>query len=122
MDAQSLFQTRRSRVHVRSVSPPPRWRHHQVPPFGCKTVSLSTTLWIAYPYRAAICMRFAILRIRVTATLKVQWTGYLSLVYEIPVSSEFVGTVDLQSLVRRVARAIVLFMGTNAIVIHFVTL
>jgi tRNA-specific adenosine deaminase 1 len=42
-----------------------------------------------------------------------QWTGYHSLVYEIPVSSEFDGVVNLQSLVRRIARAIVHFMNVN---------
>ncbi|KAH9976334.1 hypothetical protein BGW80DRAFT_1167838 [Lactifluus volemus] len=51
-------------------------------------------------------------------TLKVRWTGYHSLIYEIPVSSEFDGTVNLQRLVRRVARAIVHFMDQNAIALH----
>jgi tRNA-specific adenosine deaminase 1 len=42
-----------------------------------------------------------------------QWTGYRSLVYEIPVSNEFDGSVNLQSLVRRISRAIVHFMNVN---------
>jgi len=50
-------------------------------------------------------------------TLKVQWTGYRSFVYEIPVRREFDGTL-LQSLVRRVAIAIVHFMDKNAIDLH----
>ncbi|KAH9970828.1 hypothetical protein BGW80DRAFT_1175521 [Lactifluus volemus] len=52
-------------------------------------------------------------------TLKVRWTGYRSLVYEIPVSSEFDGSVNLQSLVRRISRAIVHFMNKNAISLHW---
>ncbi|KAI0253142.1 hypothetical protein BJV78DRAFT_1197037 [Lactifluus subvellereus] len=52
-------------------------------------------------------------------TLKVRWTGYHSLVYEIPVSSEYDGFINLQSLARRVARAIVHFMTKNAIALHW---
>ncbi|KAH9049265.1 hypothetical protein EDB83DRAFT_2226844, partial [Lactarius deliciosus] len=43
-------------------------------------------------------------------TLKVRWAGFRSLTYEIPVSAEYDGYVNLQSLARRIARAIVHFM------------
>jgi hypothetical protein len=48
-------------------------------------------------------------------TLKVRWAGYRSLTYEIPVSTEYDGYVNLQSLARRTSRAIVHFMTSNHI-------
>ncbi|KAA1466045.1 hypothetical protein DENSPDRAFT_768703 [Dentipellis sp. KUC8613] len=48
--------------------------------------------------------------------LRVRWTGYRSLTYEIPVSG-YGGSVHMQSLARRIARAIVHFLTTNAITI-----
>jgi hypothetical protein len=52
-------------------------------------------------------------------TLKVRWAGYRSLTYEIPVSQDYDGYVNLQSLVRRVARAIVHFMTSNHIALSW---
>jgi len=48
-------------------------------------------------------------------TLKVRWAGYRSLTYEIPISAEYDGYVNLQSLARRIARAIGHFMTSNHI-------
>ncbi|KAI0069183.1 hypothetical protein BV25DRAFT_1791661 [Artomyces pyxidatus] len=51
-------------------------------------------------------------------TLRVRWGGYRSLTYEIPVSGYEDGRyVNLQSLARRISRAIVHFLTTNAIAI-----
>ncbi|KAN0140255.1 hypothetical protein V8E53_002151 [Lactarius tabidus] len=52
-------------------------------------------------------------------TLKVRWAGFRSLTYEIPVSTEYDGYVNQQSLARRVARAIVHFMTSNAIALSW---
>ncbi|KAI0260955.1 hypothetical protein BC834DRAFT_830941 [Gloeopeniophorella convolvens] len=52
-------------------------------------------------------------------TLKVRWAGFRSLTYEIPVSSDYDGYVNLQSLVRRIARAIVHFMTANAMTLSW---
>ncbi|KAH9962389.1 hypothetical protein BC827DRAFT_1130390 [Russula dissimulans] len=48
-------------------------------------------------------------------TLKVRWTGYHSNTYSIPLSRDYQGYLDLQSLARRSARAIVHFMQANNI-------
>lgn len=48
-------------------------------------------------------------------TLKVRWSGYHSNTYEIPLSADFNGYVNISSLARRTARAIVHFMQTNGI-------
>jgi hypothetical protein len=48
-------------------------------------------------------------------TLKVRWTGYHSNTYSIPLSRGYQGYLDLQSLARRSARAIVHFMQANNI-------
>jgi len=48
-------------------------------------------------------------------TLKVRWAGFRSLTYEIPVSTDYDGLVNLQSFARRIARAIVHFMTSNHI-------
>ncbi|KAI9448568.1 hypothetical protein H4582DRAFT_2107817 [Lactarius indigo] len=50
-------------------------------------------------------------------TLKVR--AFRSLTYEIPVSAEYDGHVNLQSLARRIARAIVHFMTSNAIALSW---
>jgi hypothetical protein len=52
-------------------------------------------------------------------TLKVRWAGFRSLTYEIPVSTDYDGYVNQQSLARRVARAIVHFMTSNAIALSW---
>jgi len=52
-------------------------------------------------------------------TLKVRWAGFRSLTYEIPVSTEYDGYVNQQSLARRIARAIVHFMTSNAIALSW---
>jgi hypothetical protein len=52
-------------------------------------------------------------------TLKVRWAGFRSLTYEIPVSTEYDGYVNQQSLARRVARAIVHFMTSNSIALSW---
>jgi len=48
-------------------------------------------------------------------TLKVRWTGYHSNTYSIPLERSYEGYLDLQSLARRSARAIVHFMQANNI-------
>jgi len=48
-------------------------------------------------------------------TLKVRWSGYRSNIYDIPLSTDPSGYVNLQSLARRTARAIVHFMQANGI-------
>ncbi|KAF8495175.1 hypothetical protein F5888DRAFT_1616191 [Russula emetica] len=48
-------------------------------------------------------------------SLKIRWSGYRSNIYSIPLSSDYHGYVDMQSLARRTARAIVHFMETNGI-------
>lgn len=48
-------------------------------------------------------------------SLKIRWSGYRSNVYSIPLSTDYNGYVDMQSLARRTARAIVHFMETNGI-------
>ncbi|KAI0299704.1 hypothetical protein B0F90DRAFT_1630618 [Multifurca ochricompacta] len=57
--------------------------------------------------------------VRGRITLKVRWAGFRSLTYEIPVSTDYDGYVNLQSLARRVARAIVHFMSSNAIALSW---
>jgi hypothetical protein len=52
-------------------------------------------------------------------TLKVRWAGFRSLTYEIPVSADYDGYVNLQSLARRIARAIVHFMTSNHIALSW---
>jgi hypothetical protein len=52
-------------------------------------------------------------------TLKVRWAGFRSLTYEIPVSTEYDGYVNIQSLARRISRAIVHFMTSNAIALSW---
>jgi hypothetical protein len=51
--------------------------------------------------------------------LKIRWSGYRSNVYSIPLSSDYRGCVDIQSLARRTARAIVHFMETNGISLSY---
>ncbi|KAJ8456714.1 hypothetical protein ONZ51_g4010 [Trametes cubensis] len=46
--------------------------------------------------------------------LKVKWTGYNSMTYEIPVDT-YDGRVELQTIARRIARACVHFLQTNVI-------
>ena len=48
----------------------------------------------------------------------IQWAGFRSLTYEIPVSTEYDGFVNLQSLARRIARAIVHFMTVIRLAAH----
>jgi hypothetical protein len=48
-------------------------------------------------------------------SLKIRWSGYRSNIYSIPLSSDYHGYVDMQSLARRSARAIVHFMEVNAL-------
>lgn len=50
-------------------------------------------------------------------TLKVRWSGYHSNTYEIPLSGDYNGYVNIASLARRTARAIVHFMQTNGIML-----
>jgi len=52
-------------------------------------------------------------------TLKVRWAGFRSLTYEIPVSTDYDGHVNLQSFARRIARAIVHFMTSNHIALSW---
>jgi len=52
-------------------------------------------------------------------TLKVRWAGFRSLTYEIPISAEYDGFVNLQSLARRIARAIVHFMTSNHVALSW---
>jgi len=52
-------------------------------------------------------------------TLKVRWSGYRSNTYEIPLSTDLSGYVNLQSLARRTARAIVHFMHANGIFLPY---
>lgn len=51
----------------------------------------------------------------VTWRLRDQWSGYRSNIYSIPLSSDYNGYVDMQSLARRTSRAIVHFMEVNAL-------
>jgi len=48
-------------------------------------------------------------------SLKIRWSGYRSNIYSIPLSTDYNGYVEMQSLARRTARAIVHFMDTNGI-------
>jgi hypothetical protein len=48
-------------------------------------------------------------------TIKVRWSGYRSNTYEIPLSTDLSGYVNLESLARRTARAIVHFMQASRI-------
>jgi hypothetical protein len=48
-------------------------------------------------------------------SLKVRWSGYRSNTYNMPLSADYRGYVDLQSLARRSSRAIVHFMQSNGI-------
>jgi hypothetical protein len=48
-------------------------------------------------------------------SLKIRWSGYRSNIYSIPLSSDYHGYVDMQSLARRTSRAIVHFMQANGI-------
>jgi hypothetical protein len=48
-------------------------------------------------------------------SLKVRWSGYHSNTYNLPLSADYHGYVDLQSLARRTSRAIVHFMQSNGI-------
>ncbi|KAI0274332.1 hypothetical protein BGY98DRAFT_920873 [Russula aff. rugulosa BPL654] len=48
-------------------------------------------------------------------SLKIRWSGYRSNIYSIPLSTDYHGYVDVQSLARRTARAIVHFMDSNGI-------
>jgi hypothetical protein len=48
-------------------------------------------------------------------SLKIRWSGYRSNIYSIPLSSDYGGYLDVQSLARRTARAIVHFMQSNGI-------
>jgi len=48
-------------------------------------------------------------------SLKVRWSGYRSNTYNMPLSADYHGYVDLQSLARRTSRAIVHFMQSNGI-------
>lgn len=50
-------------------------------------------------------------------TLKVRWSGYHSNTYEIPLSGDYNGYVNISSLARRTARAIVHFMQANGIML-----
>ncbi|KIP09186.1 hypothetical protein PHLGIDRAFT_103173 [Phlebiopsis gigantea 11061_1 CR5-6] len=50
--------------------------------------------------------------------LKVRWSGYTSMTYEIPVDG-YEGRVQLQTLARRIARAIVHFLQANMIPISW---
>jgi len=52
-------------------------------------------------------------------TLKVRWSGYHSNTYEIPLSNDFQGYVNLASLARRTGRAIVHFMQANGIILSW---
>jgi len=52
-------------------------------------------------------------------TLKVRWSGYHSNTYEIPLSADYNGYVNLASLARRTARAIVHFMQANHILLSW---
>jgi len=52
-------------------------------------------------------------------TLKVRWTGYRSNTYSIPLSTDWNGSVNLASLARRTARAIVHFMQANGITLSW---
>ena len=47
--------------------------------------------------------------------LRDQWSGYRSNMYNIPLSTDYHGYVDVQSLARRTARAIAHFMEVNAL-------
>ncbi|KAI0288256.1 hypothetical protein BC826DRAFT_916038 [Russula brevipes] len=48
-------------------------------------------------------------------TLKIRWSGYRSNTYDIPLSGDYNGFVNLPSLARRTSRAIVHFMQQNGI-------
>ncbi|KAI0921435.1 hypothetical protein AcW1_004587 [Taiwanofungus camphoratus] len=50
--------------------------------------------------------------------LKIRWTGYTSMTYELPVD-DYDGRVELQTLARRVARACVHFIQANMIPISW---
>jgi len=50
--------------------------------------------------------------------MRVTWPGYTPLTYEIPVDG-YGGRVDLQTLARRVARAVVHFLQANVVPIHW---
>jgi len=52
-------------------------------------------------------------------TLRVRWSGYRSNTYEIPLSTDFSGYINIQSLARRTARAIVHFMHANGIILPY---
>jgi hypothetical protein len=47
--------------------------------------------------------------------LRVRWSGYRSNTYSIPLSADYHGYIDLQSLARRTSRAIAHFMQLNGI-------
>ncbi|KAH9991440.1 hypothetical protein BJV77DRAFT_1007459 [Russula vinacea] len=47
--------------------------------------------------------------------LRVRWSGYRSNTYSIPMSADYHGYIDLQSLARRTSRAIAHFMQLNGI-------
>ncbi|EGO01573.1 hypothetical protein SERLA73DRAFT_85313 [Serpula lacrymans var. lacrymans S7.3] len=50
--------------------------------------------------------------------MRVRWSGYTPLTYEIPIDG-YDGRINLQTLARRVARAVVHFLQANAIPIHW---
>jgi len=50
--------------------------------------------------------------------LKIRWTGYTSMTYEIPVDG-YEGRVQLQTVARRIARAVVHFLQANMIPISW---
>lgn len=52
-------------------------------------------------------------------SLKIRWSGYRSNVYSIPLSQDYHGYLDMQSLARRTARAIVHFMESNGIALSW---